>query len=194
MDEFEFYFSFYGLLLGLSAAEIANGLANAVSSRRSIAIGLLTPLLGTFFLLDISSYWIWTWATRSHLTVNWALMTGGLVVAITYYMGAALVFPRKVEEWPQLDDHYWEHKKFVVGGIIIANSISNSFTFYQFPPPLGDGLFWAYQLVYWVPLALLFFTRRRALDFGLFALLFLQHAGSASGLLPQSSWGSATGI
>lgn len=194
MDEFEFYFSFYGLLLGLSAVEIANGLANAISSRRSIAIGLLTPLLGAFFLLDISSYWIWTWATRSYLTVNWPLMTGGLVVAVTYYLAAALVFPRKVEEWPALDDHYWEHKKFVVGGIMLANAISNGFTFVKFPPTYGDGLFWVYQLAYWLPLAFLFFSKRRNLDFTFFGLLFLQHAANASGLLPSSAWGASIGI
>ena len=32
MGEFEFYFSFYGLLLGLSVAEVANGFLNAVGA------------------------------------------------------------------------------------------------------------------------------------------------------------------
>lgn len=62
---FEFFFSFYGLLLGLSAAEVAKGLANALGARERIRIGWLTPMLAGFLLLDIASFWLFAWGGRA---------------------------------------------------------------------------------------------------------------------------------
>lgn len=164
MNEFEFYFSFYGLLLGLSAAEVASGLANSISSRRAVVIGALTPTLAAFVLLDIASFWMWSWATKDSVSISWGLMIGGLIVALTYYLAAALVFPRKSDEWLVLDDHYWEHKKYVVGGLTISNALSTGFTIYQHPPAASDTILFLWMIAYWVPLLLLFFTKSRRVD------------------------------
>ncbi len=86
MTAFEFYFSFFGLLLGFSVAEVTSGLANALSARRRARIGWLTPMLALFILLDIASFWMFAWANREHLTIDWHTMFGGLVVAVTYYL------------------------------------------------------------------------------------------------------------
>lgn len=134
MDTFEFYFSFYGLLLGLSAAEVAGGLLNSISSRKAVAIGVLTPMLAVFVLLDIASFWMWAWATKSYVTISWGLMIGGLIVAITYYLAAGLIFPRKVEEWPNLDEYHWLHKRYVYGGLAVSGILSTSFTYFKHPP------------------------------------------------------------
>ena len=58
MSDFEFFFSFYGLLLGLSVAEVAQEFSRTLRSRRRIRIGWLTPLLGVVVMLDISSFWV----------------------------------------------------------------------------------------------------------------------------------------
>jgi hypothetical protein len=194
MDAFEFYFSFYGLLLGLSAAEVANGLANSVSSRRAVTIGILTPLLAAFVLLDITSYWMWSWATKGHVSISWGLMIGGLIVAITYYLAAALVFPRRGEEWPVLDDHYWEHKRYVIGGLALANALSTGFTIFQYPPSLSDTVMFAWMAAYWVPLIMLFFTKSKKADLLLLGLLVAQYFAAASGLFPNSEWGNSVGL
>ena len=194
MDKFEFYFSFYGLLLGLSAAEVVSGLANSISSRKAVAIGILTPLLATFVLLDITSYWMWSWATKDRVEISWALMIGGLIVAVTYYLAAALVFPRRADEWPVLDHHYWEHKKLVVSGLVIANALSTGFTIYQHPPSLSDHVMFAWMAVYWVPLAALFFTKTKRADLPLIGVLILQYFATGSGLFPNSDWGNSIGL
>lgn len=106
MGAFEFYLAFYGLLLGLSVAEVASGLLDAIGARERIRLGRLTPLLAAFVFLDITSFWIYLWGIREHVTVDWATMFGGLVVALTYYLAAELVFPRDASEWPDLDVHY----------------------------------------------------------------------------------------
>jgi hypothetical protein len=194
MDKFEFYFSFYGLMLGLSAAEVVGGLANSISSRKAVALGLLTPLLAAFVLLDITSYWMWSWATKDSVEISWGLMIGGLVVAVTYYLAAALVFPRRTDEWPVLDDHYWEHKKFVIGGVALANLLSTGFTIYQHPPSLSDTVMFGWIAVYWVPLTALLFTRRRRTDILLLAMLVAQFLAAGSGLFPNSDWGNSVGL
>ncbi|WP_167309524.1 hypothetical protein [Brevundimonas naejangsanensis] len=56
LNAFEFFFSFYGLVLGLSVAVTATGLATAIQHRKKIQIGWLTPLLALFVCLDIASF------------------------------------------------------------------------------------------------------------------------------------------
>ena len=194
MNEFEFYFSFYGLLLGLSAAEVASGLANSVSSRRAVVIGALTPLLAVFVLLDIASFWMWSWAAKDRVAISWGLMIGGLIVAITYYLAAALVFPRRADEWPVLDDHYWEHKKYVIAGLAVSNALSTGFTIYQYPPTSDDTILFMWMVAYWVPLMLLFFSRARRADLVLLGVLVAQYLAAASGVFPNSNWGNSVGL
>jgi MFS family permease len=194
MSEFEFYFSFYGLLLGLSAAEVANGLATSISSRRAVVMGVLTPMLALFVLLDISSFWMWSWATKDSVSISWGLMIGGLIVALTYYLAAALIFPRKAEEWPVLDEHYWEHKKYVVGGLTVSNVLSTGFTIYQHPPAASDTILFVWMVAYWVPLLMLFFTKSARGDLTLLTLLLAQYLASASGMFPNSNWGNSVGL
>ena len=45
MSAFEFFFSFYGLILGLSVAELLGGFARTLNRNPRPRFGLLTPLL-----------------------------------------------------------------------------------------------------------------------------------------------------
>ena len=120
MGAFEFSLSFYGLLLGLSVAEVASGLLNAVGARHRVRLGRLTQLLAVFVFLDITSFWIYFWGIREHVAVNWLTMFGGLVVALTYYLSAGLVFPRNISEWPDLDEHYRINKRLGIKLKVVA--------------------------------------------------------------------------
>lgn len=114
MSAFEFFFSFYGLLLGLSVAAIAVGVATAIQHRRRIRIGRLTPLLGLFVILDIATFWDAAWVNFRHLPFSYGLLVAGLAVALIYFMAASLVFPHEIEEGMNLDDHFWDNKKLVL--------------------------------------------------------------------------------
>jgi len=50
MNEFEFYFSFYGLLLGLSAATLVVRFADVLGEHGKRRLGLLAPLLAIIYL------------------------------------------------------------------------------------------------------------------------------------------------
>ncbi|HEX8470538.1 MAG TPA: hypothetical protein VF633_05450, partial [Brevundimonas sp.] len=61
MSAFEFFFSFYGLVLGLSVAALATGAARAVKHRKTVRIGWLTTMLAVFVALDIATFWDAAW-------------------------------------------------------------------------------------------------------------------------------------
>lgn len=58
---FSFAFSLFGLLLGLSLAAVLTGFARALRMRPRIKMGLLSPLLGLFVILDVTSFWNGAW-------------------------------------------------------------------------------------------------------------------------------------
>ena len=172
MSDFEYYISFYGLLLGLSVAEVASKFLNAIGARRILKIGWLTPALAIFIFLDITSFWIYAWSARDALIINWGTMFMGLIVALSYYFAAGLAFPRDISEWSDLDEYYWGHKRIVLSGILVANLISFTVAFMNRRVPL-DSAFWFNQSTYFPPLILLFFTRRRLVDLILFGILII---------------------
>ena len=194
MSAFEFYFSFFGLLLGFSVAEVTSGLANALNARRRVRIGWLTPLLALVILLDIASFWMFAWANREHVTIGWDTMFGGLVVAVTYYLAASLLFPRERDEWASLDEHYWAQKRMVLGGVATANIVLLGFTLFNFPPSSGDWVFVAWQLGYFVPLTALLISTREKADLALLAFMVGYYLAAATGILPGSAWGATTGL
>lgn len=123
MSAFEFFFSFYGLLLGLSVAVIATGLATAIQHRKKIRIGWLTPLLALFVGLDIASFWDSAWVNFRHLPFSYGMLIAGLAIALVYFIAASLVFPHDLDDGQSLDDHFWANKKVVLLLTIAANVI-----------------------------------------------------------------------
>ena len=121
MSAFEFFFSFYGLLLGFSVAVVATGLVLAIQHRKTVRIGWMTPLLAVFVALDIASFWDQAWTNFQHLPFSYGLLVAGLVIAVTYFVAASMVFPLKLEDVGSLDDHFWANRKIVLLLLIVAN-------------------------------------------------------------------------
>ena len=194
MSAFEFYFSFYGLILGLSVAQVVSGFAVALNARKRAKVGLLTPLIGLFLLFDITTFWLFAWALRDQVTVSYGLMFGGLVVAVTYYFAASLVFPDKRDDWPSLDDHYWSRKRLVIAGILTANLIVFSFTMVTIPPSWTDWIYWAWWATYYLPLAALLISKDRRLDVALLSWLMFAFFVAGLNVLPTAQWNATTGL
>jgi hypothetical protein len=126
VSAFEFFFSFYGLVLGLSVAVIATGLATAIQHRKKIRIGWLTPLLALFVGLDIASFWDSAWVNFRHLPFSYGLLIAGLAIALVYFIAASLVFPHDLDDGQSLDDHFWANKKVVLLLTIVANLLGSA--------------------------------------------------------------------
>lgn len=127
MSAFEFFFSFYGLLLGLSVAELVGGFARVLHERERVRFGWLTPLLAAFVALDVATFWNQAWAIFRGAPFNHALLIVGLVIAAVFYTAASVTFPRVSAEGAHdridLDDHFWKHRRLVFGCIMAANLI-----------------------------------------------------------------------
>ena len=123
MSPFEFFFSLFGLVLGLSISVIASGLATAIQHRRTVRIGWLTPLLAAFVALDIASFWETAWQGFRDLPFSYGLLVAGLVIALVYFVAASLVFPHRIEDGASLDDHFWANKRPTLLLMVAANTL-----------------------------------------------------------------------
>ncbi|HEX4738663.1 MAG TPA: hypothetical protein VH331_13985 [Allosphingosinicella sp.] len=121
MTHFEFVFSLFGLLLGLSLAEVLGGAVRTLKARRRVRVGWLTPLLGLFVMLNLVSFWMGAWNAQALIPVAYPALLIGLVIAGLYYMAASLVFPEDPDKWPDFDAYYFEHRRQVLGGIWLCN-------------------------------------------------------------------------
>lgn len=127
MSAFEFFFSFYGLLLGLSVAELVGGFARVLHERERIRFGWLTPALALFVAIDIATFWNQAWVIFRGAPFNTFLLLVSLSIAATFYVAASVTFPRVSAEGAHerldLDAHFWAHRKLVFGCILTANLI-----------------------------------------------------------------------
>lgn len=119
MSGFEFFFTFYGLVMGLAVAELLGGLSRTIHAR--VRIGLLPLLLAVFVVMDAATFWNQAWTIFRHAPFNYAMLILGLVIAGTFYIAATLVFPREPAEGPGLDDHFWRHRRTVLLCLLSAN-------------------------------------------------------------------------
>jgi hypothetical protein len=127
MDAFNFAFSLFAIILGLSLAKVLEGFARALKRRRVVHLGWLTPLLAVFVMLDLTSFWESGWAARRFVTPQYGDLLIGLVMTGLYYIAASLIFPGELGEsrhemdGADFDEHYMEHRRQVLGAIMICD-------------------------------------------------------------------------
>ena len=199
MSAFEFFFSFYGLVLGLSVAVIATGVARAFKHRKTVPVGWKTPMLAVFVALDIATFWDAAWVNFSSAPYSYGLLIAGLVVATIYFVATSLIFPEPDDEVQDLDAHFWANKRAVMLLLILANllmligSVCMNLTRTNgMDAVVSYGFNLAIYLVLVIPAAL---TRRAwlfALTVGLHIALYLFLAG-LSIVTPAAMMAAAAG-
>lgn len=120
MSDFEFFFTLFGLVLGLSVVEVVAGIARLVEDRRAVRIGWLTPLLAAFLLLDLAAFWLYAWQEYRDTPVTYLALVVGLAISGFYYVAAAVVFPKSFADWVDLDAHYLQRRRFVITVLSLA--------------------------------------------------------------------------
>ena len=126
MSSFEFDFSLFGLLLGLSLAEVLGGFARALKRHGRHKLGLLTPMLSIFLLWDITTFWISAYRLRDAISMKIAVLVAGLIVTGLDYVAAVLVWPETDDgaAWRDLDGWTMAHKRQVLLSVFGANAVS----------------------------------------------------------------------
>ena len=121
MTEFEFVFPLFGLLVGLSIAEMLSGLAHALKSKRDLHVGWLTPLLGTLILINLAMFWQGSWQIREAVTTTSTSLLLVLAVGGTYFLAASMVFPSSGADVRDLDEHFMDNRKVALLAIAACN-------------------------------------------------------------------------
>ena len=123
MDGFNFAFSLFAIILGLSLVEVLSGFARALRRRRAVHLGVLTPTLAILVMLDLTSFWEFGWGGRHFLTPQYGLLLIGLLICSLYYVAASLIFPSEFGDRDDFDEHYLTHRRQVLGAIFICDFV-----------------------------------------------------------------------
>jgi hypothetical protein len=123
MTAFEFVFSLFGLLLGLCIAEVLGGLGRALEHREEVSIGWLTPMLGAFILLDLTTYWSVLWIERENVPITPLTLLLGTAFASAYYLASYLIFPDDLHRQADLDMHFMRVRRTVLGVALVVFAI-----------------------------------------------------------------------
>ncbi len=168
MERFNFFFAFYGLILGLAATEILKGLAAFVRTRSLRKIDLRVALLAAVIFLDICATWIDAWASLKGVSLDFSGLWAPILLATAYYMAATVVFPRDQGDIDNLGRYYDERKTFVVCALLMAEFLVN-YTYwprFQSIRATSPMIFWWWDVPYNVAIkavliGLLFVRNRR---------------------------------
>ena len=157
-------------MLSLSLAELFGGFARALRARDRTRIGWLSPLLALLMVVDLVSFWVNSWGERADVALTFPVLLFGAGIAGIYYMAAALVFPENMNEWDDLDRHFYRQKLWVVLAVQVSNllfiggEIMLHGNFFNAPAPfiklglwVGTGLALILARPRWLNLLLLLF-------------------------------------
>jgi hypothetical protein len=120
MDEFEVFFTFYGLILGLSAAEILKSLGGLARRGALRAIRAQAGLIAFLTFLLICATWIDAWSLRASFKLDFRSLWAPIGAATAYYLAAVVVLPRENSEWDDMDAYFAKRKSFIIGALIAA--------------------------------------------------------------------------
>jgi hypothetical protein len=123
MSAFEFLFSFYGLLLGLAVTVVLSGFSRALNERDR-PIGLLTPLLAVYLTLDLMTFWAGAWIDFRDVEFSARFLLLASLAPMLYYLAATQVFPDAGSENATMDEHFFQHRGWVIGGVMLSNFVS----------------------------------------------------------------------
>jgi len=124
MTQFEFFMSFYSLLLGLAVAELMAGFGNLIRAHRQPKWGLLTPLLGIDLFISLIASFNDAWDNLQHVTIGFSGIAVPSLIGVSYFVSAILVTPRQVESWPSLDNYYRSRGRLAVAALIVVQLLT----------------------------------------------------------------------
>lgn len=144
MDEFEVFFTFYGLILGLAAAEILSSLGGLVRDGSLRSLRLQPALLALLTFLIICATWIDAWTLRASFSLDFRSLWAPIGAATAYYLAAVVVLPKRAADWEDADRYFATRKLFVVLALVAAELFVKIMFLPQFQDQLTTKpmLFW----------------------------------------------------
>jgi len=175
MGQFEVFFTFYSLILGLAATEVLSSVGAFVRARPLRTVEIQSALLAFLTFLVICATWIDAWTARSNFKLTFTSMWAPIGAATSYYLAAVVVLPRAPEDYEAMEAYFASRKRFVVGMLIAAelfvkvtflphyvlSFLKEPDNFWWHSVPLNGGI-----MLLWI---LLLVSRRRAFTITLIA-------------------------
>lgn len=124
MSKFEFFMTFYGLLLGIGLAELLLGFGKLIRARTRPKVGLLTPTLGVLVFLQIIVSLIDAWLRLQGLRIDMVDMAIPTLIGIAYFLAAVTVVPDGHGEWENLDDYFFARRMWTLGPVIAVFALT----------------------------------------------------------------------
>ena len=122
LNEFEFIWAFYGLLLGLAVAELLGSFAALLRESAPPRLGVVTPLLGIQILVEMLTNYVDAWSLFRGGSVSLTELAVPTFIGLLYYVAAVIIVPRKLSEWVSLDDYFDKRRRWIVGTLLLANA------------------------------------------------------------------------
>jgi hypothetical protein len=130
MSGFEFLFTFYSLLLGLSIANIATDFADMWRERHARMSSVSTIFLGIFVLICVAQQWISFWALREIIVMNPTNLLICIAMSFPYIFVSQAMFPSVNDSWESLEDYYMAHCRVLQSVLLIPIAVSVGFNLY----------------------------------------------------------------
>ncbi len=174
MDRFDYFVTFYSLILGLALTELLGGFAHMVRARALKKLEPQTALLALFILVDICSTWVDGWVSLKSITIDFEGLWAPVLLAICFYLAAAVVFPHDDADHERLADYYRERKRFIVLMLLAAEMLIHVTYLGVFKDRLAHqpAVFWLWTIPY-----------NLAIEGAMIALLFVRSPRANMGLL-----------
>lgn len=170
MSDFEFLFTFYSLLLGLSIANIATDFADMWRERHARMSSVSTILLGIFILICVAQQWISFWAVRDLMVMNPTNLLVCIAMSFPYIFVSQAMFPSVNDNWESLEDYYMAHCRVLHSVLLIPIVVGVIFNLY-----LGSLVAWPdatfYILRIGIPILLMAFRLKWLHRTGLILLI-----------------------
>jgi hypothetical protein len=195
MDQFSFFFAFYGLILGLAVAELLGGFAGMVRAHALKRLDAQTALAALLTFVLIVATWVDTFSMDRGITLSFSDLWPPILLSTFYYLAAAVIFPRDPRQFSHLRAYWAARRQFIVGMLFAAELVD----FYANRYWLADryahnqGAFWFWTVPYNVAIKgcflALFLVRGRRATIALLALqiiLFIAPYWHAGGI--ERSW------
>lgn len=181
MNQFEFFWAFYGLLLGLAVAELLGGFAALLRESAPPRLGVVTPLLGLHILVEMLANYVDAWSMFRGVGVSLAELAVPTFIGLLYYVAAVIIVPRQLSDWASLDDYFEKRRKWIVGTLLLANATVSAAAIPSWLARFAEDAAWAGVYVVQVgsllgAYVLLMLTRSRRLSVAAILFLMLWYA------------------
>ncbi|HEX8300738.1 hypothetical protein [Sphingomonas sp.] len=121
MTQFEFFMTFYSLLIGIAVAELLLGFSGLLRHRARPRLGLLTPLMGVLMFVQLLALFIDAWMSLKTIEIDMIALAVPTAIGVCVFAASTLVVPKDPSEWPDLDEYTYRNRRWTLGLLFAAN-------------------------------------------------------------------------